>query len=236
MALPVYLAMTAAEMEGCEAVPERIAWMACHFSSYGLGLSNIPRQLPEQSILILNDRIPVQGHRPDMVARQLADLAENFSVSGVLLDLQREADPQTEAIVRAVTEALPCPVAVTECYAHGLDCPVFLESPRAYHTLESRVRQWEGRELWLELSLSPGTVTVTKDGSHYTPTSEFPEDLPIHKNETLHCSYCVQESEQEAQFFFRRTHDDLLALLDEGEKLGITKAVGLYQELGTAFV
>ena len=236
MALPVYLAMTAAEIELCEAMPERIAWMACHFSPYGLGLSNIPRQLPQGSLLILNDRTPVQEHDPDLVAWQLAESVENLGLEGVLLDFQRPENPQTEAIVRAVTQTLPCPVAVTEGYAQGVSCPVFLEAPRSYHRLKDRIRHWEGRELWLDASYSSGCVTVTESGSQYAPSPDFPDHLPILREETLHCSYCVQKAEDTIIYYFRRTHDDLLALLDDAAELGITKAVGLYQELAPAFI
>jgi len=185
MALPVYLAMTAAETALCPDLPVNMAWMACHFSSYGTGLSNLPQQLPEGSLLILNDRIPVQGHDPQAVTVQLAALAEDMHAGGVLLDFQRPYDPQTEAIVRAVSQALPCTVAVTEYYAADTPCAVFLEAPRAYHPLQRITDCWKGRELWLELSCSPGTVTVTEEGNRYEPGTEFPNRLPIHREEKL---------------------------------------------------
>ena len=47
MAIGRYFAMTAAEIRGCSALPAGIAWMACHFSPYGTGLSNLPPELPE---------------------------------------------------------------------------------------------------------------------------------------------------------------------------------------------
>lgn len=231
MALPVYLAMTAAELAQLEDVPPHIAWMACHFSSYGSGLSNFPQQLPQHSILILNDRIPIHGHDPDMVAQQLTDLAQSFSISGVLLDFQRE-EASVGPLLEATKAALPCPMAVTEKYARDMDCAVFLEAPRAYHPLKERTRVWEGRELWLEASFSPGTVSITKEGSLYRPETPFSDTLAIRKDKRLHCSYCIEESEHRVLYHFKRTADDLNALLEEAEALGITKAIGLYQELG----
>lgn len=230
MVLPPYLAMTAAEIAGCETMPERIAWMACHFSSYGLGLSNIPRQLPEKSLLILNDRTPVSGHDPELVARQLAELAENFSVSAVLLDFQRPGCSETAAVTAAAAKLLPCPVGVTRHYADAADCGVFLDAPRPYHPL--RLEQWQGRELWLEVSFSPCTVTVTKEGSRCDPGADFPEELPIHRDEKLFCHYAVQKRDDKVTFFLHRTAEDLQALLAAAEHLGITRAIGLYQELG----
>ena len=46
MAITPFLAMTAAEFRKKEDLPDKIAWMACHFSPYGLGLSNLPQRLP----------------------------------------------------------------------------------------------------------------------------------------------------------------------------------------------
>ena len=49
------LAMTAAEL-GAAPLPSHPAWMACHFSPYSTGLTNLPPKLPQDSLLILNDR------------------------------------------------------------------------------------------------------------------------------------------------------------------------------------
>ena len=232
MALPVYLAMTAAEMELCDKIPEQVAYMACHFSSYGLGLSNLPASLPPESILILNDRTPVRDHDPQLICRQLSALAEEFSLGGILLDFQRPGDPQAAAIVKAVTQAPVCPIAATEYYAQETNCAVFLETPRAYHPLQSRVDLWKNRELWLELSLSPGTVTVTKDGSCYHCQTDFPEDFHNLHDPKLFCHYGIQKGTEEVVFSFRRTAEDLRDLLDHAQTLGVCKAIGLYQELG----
>ncbi len=234
MALPVYLAMTPGEMTQ-NRLPAHCAWMACHFSPYGLGLSNLPRILPEGSLLILNDRTPVNGHDPQRIARQLAEVVEAFSISGVLLDFQRPGDPQTAAIAREAADALLCPVAVSEKYAGGLSCAVFLEAPRAYHSLPRLAAKWPGRELWLEAAFSPGCIQVTRSGSRYEPDAAFPDGLPIHREERLCCSYCIQKSDDEVRFFLERSADDLRALLTQAENLGITRAVGLYQELGSDF-
>ena len=87
MPLPIYLAMTAAEFQQNSPKSNEVAWMACHFSAYGTGISNCPKLLQPGAILILNDRTPVCGHDPDLVAAQLKELAERFSCSRVLLDL-----------------------------------------------------------------------------------------------------------------------------------------------------
>lgn len=236
MALPVYLAMTAAEMRDFSSLPPRCAWMACHFSSYGLGLSNIPRQLPQSSLLILNDRTPVREHDPQLIALQLKDAVEDLGAEGVLLDLQRPENPQTAAVVRGVVQTLSCPVAVTQCYAEDLPCAVFLETPRPYHPLSRQIKKWEGRELWLEAAFNGGSVTVTKEGSRYCPDGSFADDSTVYSAEALYCHYAIKKAGDCVVFSFRRTADDLRSLLKQAESLGIRRAVGLYQELGEEFL
>ena len=88
MAIRSFLAMTAAEFATAGTLPEYVAWMACHFSPYGTGLTNLPPTLPPGSLLILNDRIPICGHDPERIAGQLLQTAETTQCTGVLLDFQ----------------------------------------------------------------------------------------------------------------------------------------------------
>ena len=57
MAIRTYLAMTASEFAKADPLPPHVAWMACHFSPYDSGLTNLPRKLPTNSLLILNKPI-----------------------------------------------------------------------------------------------------------------------------------------------------------------------------------
>ena len=79
MVLPLYLAMTAAEISAAPSPTFPCAYMACHFSPYGAGLAGIPDVLPEKAMLILNDRMACAGHSPDLVACQLADAVSRLS-------------------------------------------------------------------------------------------------------------------------------------------------------------
>jgi hypothetical protein len=89
MVLPRYLAQTREEFAVCPSLPEHPAWMACHFSPYGTGLSNLPEALPKGSLLILNDRTPVFGHDPLQVAAQLEESVVRLECSGILLDFSQ---------------------------------------------------------------------------------------------------------------------------------------------------
>lgn len=233
MALPCYLAMTAAEMAGSQTIPSHPAWMACHFSPYGTGLSNFPRELPAGAMIILNDRTPVQGHDPALIAEQLSAMAEDLAASAVLLDFQREENTQTAAIAKSIIEKLPCPVGVTEYYGTELSCALFLPPPPLYMTLSQYLAPWAGRELWLEIALDSQVITLTPEGCRASsPFPALPAE-PYHTDAGLHCRYHTEISPARAAFTLFRTPEDLDGLLPEAEDLGVTRAVGLYQELKT---
>ncbi len=230
MAIPLYFGMTGAEMGEKRDFPGKIAWMACHFSPYGTGLSNIPQTLPEGSMMILNDRTPVCGHDPKLVAEQMAQIVDAHKCCAVLLDLQREGVSETAAIAKAVADALPCPVGVTEYYARELDCPVFL-SPVPPHILPAEhLSPWQGREIWLEAALEGVEMIVTADGSSVTPLRDAA--TPVHAEPGLFCHYDILAESDRIRFRLFRTPEDLFSLLDAVTPYGVTRAVGLYQELG----
>ena len=84
MAIPQYLAMTAAEMAGTAPLPRYMAWMACHFSPYSTGLTNLPAKLHQGSLLILNDRTPIHCHDPERVCRELNSTLHRLGCVGLL--------------------------------------------------------------------------------------------------------------------------------------------------------
>lgn len=226
MKIVPYLAMTAAEFEKASVFPEQMAWMACHYSPYGTGLSNLPRQIPSGSLLILNDRTPICGHDADLVARQLGECAEKFSCAGILLDFQR---PGSEDIVKAVA-ALPYPVASTPPYAEAVPCAVFLPPPPLTMPPEKHIAPWHGREIWLEVATEETTVRVTADGSAHIA----PHALACPYTDTrLHCRYGIRKTEAFVDFYLQRGVDEWNALMREASECGISVFVGLYQQLGS---
>lgn len=232
MSINCYLAMTAAEFSCAEKLPENFAYMACHFSCYGTGLSNIPSKLPPDSMVIVNDRTPLQGHDPGQIATQLSDLAENFNASRFLLDFQRPENSETKRLVEILIKELPCGVGVTDYYAENLPCPVFLPPPPPHVPLKEHLKPWSGREVWLEAALAFEKITVKADGSHFEEC--VMETLPDNAftDSTLHCRYSINVSENCATFSLVRDRENLSKLLEEAETLGVSLAVGLYQQLG----
>ena len=111
MAIRPFLAMTAAEIRGTETLPPKTAWMACHFSPYSTGLSNLPKALPPGSMVILDDITPIHGHDSETIAAQLRPRLDALKCSGVLLDFQRPGYEEAELLARRLSEAPPAPWA-----------------------------------------------------------------------------------------------------------------------------
>lgn len=234
MALPLYLAMTAAEFAGCASMPEHPAWMACHFSPYAAGLSNCPKMLPEGSMLILNDRTPICRHDPEVICRQLLELAQACSPQALLLDLQRPGYAVSAALAKKLSEGFPCPVGVAEAYAGDLSCPVFLPPCPVDMALEDHIAPWDGREIWLDIAPQSISITLTEAGAQEAEEVR-PQDAYPHFYEKFCCHYAIEPAEDSVTFHLTRNMDSIAKLLKIAEDLGITRATGLYQELGHNF-
>lgn len=230
MAIPCYLAITAAEIAAASQLPDRIGWMACHFSSYGTGLSNLPATLPPDSMIIINDRTPLYGHDPELILSQCIELFETLSPACFLLDLQRPNEPLAEKIVRLLTDRLPCPTATTEHYGKELSCPVFLPPPALHIPLEEYLLPWNGREVWLEAVTEGMIVTVDQDGCNMLPAEPEALPEPFFKEEALHFLYHTQLLDNAVNFRLSRNKSCLEDFLADAEKLGVTLAAGLYQQ------
>lgn len=231
MAIAPFLAMTAAEMGNAADFPKKSAWMACHFSPYGLGLSNLPQDLPPHALIVLDDITPIRGHLPEIITQQLLTCTEGSSCRGVLLDFQRELCPETAELAKHLVSTLPCPVIVSAGYAKAFPCPVFLPPVPPSMPLQEYLSPWKDREIWLEIGLEGETLTLTERGCEIAPLpyADFgPEGFA---EEALHCHYRIETNKTSVRFTLWRTKEDLAALLEEAERLGVTGAVGLYQQL-----
>lgn len=226
----VYLAMTAAELRSNDSIPQKIAWMACHFSPYGTGLTNLPKVLPEGSLLILNDRTPVHGHDPHLIADTLCQSMETLQCSALLLDFQRPGCSESAAIVAELIQ-LPCPVIVSQYYAEKLRCPIFLPPVPLNMPPEDYLQPYKGRDIWLDAALDGQVWTVTESGSSFCPLSPGEEPDCPHFGKELLCHYRIDTTPQKATFTLRRTRNDLQCLLSKCKDYGLTGAVGLWQEL-----
>lgn len=231
MAIRHYLAMTASEMRACRHFPENTAWMACHLSPYGAGLSAMPKTLKPESLLILDDCTPIYRHDPALILEELQNCVQELALWGVLLDFQRPGYPGELALAKTLTEGLRCPVAVSELYAGETDGAVFLAPTPLTVPLKKALDPWKEREIWLDTSLGGEEISLSPNGAAARPTSQRESPETGHSDETLHCHYQIRTEEEKAIFTLWRTREDLDALLQEAEAWGIKTAVGLYQEL-----
>lgn len=223
----VFLAQTAGEM--MQFPTTKTAYMACHFSPYGNGLSNMPELLPAGSMLLLDDSMPPKGHDPKVVERELEELIERFRITAVLLDFQDQMYKECMDMVRHLVKALPCPVAVTECYVKELHCPVFLSPTPVNMALQDYIAPWLQQGVYLEIAPEAVQFTVTENGSISLPV-HCTETLPL-SDERLFCHYNVEVFPEKAVFTLQRTKEDLAALVEKANQLGVRGTVGLYQEL-----
>lgn len=230
MAIPQYLAMTGAEFRQSDFLPQQIGWMACHFSPYSTGLSNLPPALPPDSLLILNDRIPMGGRQDfAFIAQELTQCLEENQCCGLLLDFQRRDIPQNAALADYLVRNLSAQVIVSAMYAKNLSCPVFLPPVPPDKSIDDYLRNWKGREIWLELSLCPEQLVLTQSGV-VTPPGDAALPEAGFPDEGLCCHYCVKTAEDTVIFTLWRTPEDNKALLQKAEGLGVVGAVGLFQQ------
>lgn len=232
MDLKYCLAVTAAEFGTLEALPSQLAWMACHFSPAGKGLSNLPGILPPGSLIMIDDSLPPEDHDPGLIAAQLQQLAQDRQAGGIVLDLQRPDSQESARIARVLSEALSCPVCISPFYAKDLRGPVLLPPPPLHQPIEKYIAPWKGREIWLEAALEAERITVTEEDSIAAPIpfSPIPEDC--FTDDALCCRYQAQVLEDRVIFTLVRDKEMLQKLLIKAAEQGIRQALGLYQQLG----
>ena len=232
MALPLYLAMTAPEMSSIDPIPANFAYMACHFSPYSQGLSNLPASLPNNAILILNDNYPCQSHSPGLVADQLNSIMDSFRCESLLLDFQRPTCPETEQMISTIISVVSRPVAVSAGHGAAWNGPVLLPPCPLHVPLEEYLRPWKGREIWLEAALCQEDASITANGASFIP--HFPIDYLQggFYDDPLCCHYHIAKSEEDVTFTLFDTWESLKKKLSCAQELGVARGIGLWQELG----
>ncbi len=228
--MPLYFAMTGAEIASCTRLPSQVGWLACHFSSSGPGLSNLPKTLPPHSLLILDDSTPISDHKAEVITRQLQECIAALEVDAVILDFQRPKKPEVQDLANILLEELPCPVAVPPGYKNPNN-PIFLPPCPPNQLLKEYLTPFKGREIWLEAALDGLQLSISqkgccKESMCFADAQEFP-----HKDEKLHCHYCIRQTDDAVIFSLQRTWDNLQELLEEVGHFGVTRTVGLWQEL-----
>lgn len=229
MTIPMYLAQTPWEFTQNSHENTNPAWMSCRFSPSHTGLIHIPQQLPENTLLILDDMTPPQGHDADLIRSTLSEIIGKFRCSGILLDFQRPDRPESLQIIEKLL-SLPCPVIVSDIYAKELDAPVFLPPIPPCITPEEYCTPWKNRKIYLEIAIQTQTLTLTEHGCQISDCSyKDHRELP-HFHPNLCCHYGLCLSDSQATFTLYRSKEDNISLLSSLEQLGVKGCVGLYQD------
>lgn len=226
MAIPIILAMTATEIQNNPTIASNIAYLSCHFSPTGAGLSDLPPFPSAYETIILDDSIPISGHKPDIILQQLTELKPKK----LLLDFQRPPTSEAQRMIDAIVHTQRCPTAVARNYAEALSCPIFLPPVPLCVPIEEYLHPWNGREIWLELALDALEITVNAQGSVFTPLPYAQTQAQPHRDSLLHCHYTITTDTDALRFYLYRTLDDIIALTSSLHS-GVTNALGLFQEL-----
>ena len=172
---------------------------------------------PPEALPVITDRFP-----PD--AGLLSRLCQGRDA--VLLDF--ECPPSADT--RAVVQSLPCPAAAPPGYSDT--GPVFLPPASLHVPLEEYLSPWKGREIWLEAALQQQVITVTPHGVTIAPPAPNTERTGGFYAPDLHCRFTQEFTEDRAVFTLFDTPQTLREKLEHAAALGVTRAVGLYVELG----
>lgn len=202
-------------------MPQNSAW----FYDKMQETSGIPPNLPPNSIIVLHDQ-EYTAYDPDKVA----SFVSQYDCSGVLLDLQKINSHSSNLLIEALDQ-LHVPFCVSASYAQNDARAVFIPPVPLTIPLAQYIAPWRGRTIWLELALDGQLVTVTPDSSteRYLPAVKYPSEG--RHDQHLHCHYEIKLTEQAAIFTLWRTKEDIDELLIEADQLGISLAIGLWQEL-----
>ena len=228
MAITRNFAMSPEEFKTVTSPPRGCAWMSCHFSEDGI--RDLPEKLPEGSMLILDDSIPPDNINAPGILSQLTEAVSRLSCESVLLDFQKSGSTELAQLAQLLQKGLSCPVGVSLLYGKETEGPVFLPLLPPHKALKDWLAPWKGREIWLEVGPAPELATVTGKGTHFSIPSPPLPSCP-HRHEALNCHYGIQLKESEILFTLCRTCDDLKHLTEEAETLGVTRTIGLDQEL-----
>lgn len=231
MIFPVYLAITAQEFTHFRELSSTLCYMACHFSLSGEDLSNLPISLPANTIVCIDDSTPIANHNVEVVTRQINALVETHHPCGILLDFQRPDNPRALDMIKSIISCVNCPVAVSHIYASKFQCPVFLP-PLPYRlTIEEYLKPWVNREIWLELGTDMEMAIITEDAFSIEHIYDTPENHYFLDDPSLLCHYCINVKQDHIALYFQRTKTDLEQIQRAAKKLGVSKFIGLWQQL-----
>ena len=230
MNLSIYMAFVAAESEAILRYKGKAAWLGYHLSAFDSGITPRPSFLDSCHMLVLTDETPLLHHDPQKVTSEICAEAKSLGCEKILLDFQRPPTEKSLVLAKSILRSAPCAVGITECYANDTDCSVFLPSPPLWTPLQETIAPWKGRDIWLEIFPEDGCITITKKGGNYSPSAPL-ENYPFCDN-ALCLSYSTEQYAQQVKVHLHRGITEMKAFLHLADSLGISAAIGLYQQFG----
>ena len=188
-----------------------------------LGVYGPAAQIRPGAMLILDDRVPG--------SLDPAHIASMVQPESVLLDFEREPDADSVRIAEELSRALSCPVAAPPGFLKDPAHPVFLPPCPLHVPLAEYLHPWQNRNVWLDVTAQQQVITVTPDGTRYSTPAPADRQDGGWFDEVLLCRCTMETSKGEVCFTLFDTLETLKKKLEQAAALGVTRAVGLFQEL-----
>ena len=245
MSIPLYFAMTAAEFSTAPAMPPRIAWMAMHFSVSGSGLSSRPHRLPPGSLVLLDDQTPWCGHSLEAVCQEATDVLLRTGAAGLLLDFERPPTEETLRLSSCLAQCsreAGCSIGMPPDYLDSsAGAAVFLPPLPCHCPPEQVLEPFRGHEIWLEAAASGCRVALGPEGPALMPENPLllaaeAEGLPAFTDPHLHCRYYSHPAIAGIELALYDTWETLTSKLEHCQALGVTLAVGVWQQAAAHMV
>lgn len=234
MSIPLFLAITAQEFPNLLSQPQKTAWMSVHFSSSGPGLSNLPHEIPQGSLIILDDQTPWSGHSIETVCREMVALLLMTRAYGLLLDFERPVEPEVVLLSRALCQCcreVGCVMGAPESYAVNPDTAIFI-SPLPCQVPLERLRI-PGRKLWLDASPTAYQLHISAHsatGRSAEPGYISAGEPAAFTDQALCCQYRSWLSGDGIDVLLYHTTQTIEEMLEKSNADFIQLAVGLHRE------
>lgn len=207
-------------------MPQHLARAGLCFDPAGPGLAGFPEtELPEDTLFILDDRVPWAGHDLEQVCRELACFLQGRKTAGLLLDFERPAQDETRQLASALcqcAEALGCPVGLPENYGSFDGAHIFLAAPPCGNPPEEQ-RQ---TGCWMEALPTGCRIMLGSEEPTAEPEAPSP-DTNDFTCQALGCHYRTARIDDRIALHFYDMPD---TMPERMERMGCALAIGLYRQ------
>lgn len=238
MSIPLFLAFTAEEFSQKVPFPAKTAWMSVHFSPNGSGLTNLPPQLPQGSLILLDDHIQWANHSIERVCQELVTVLQRTESIGLLLDFEREPTAETLLLTKALgrcCKELGVALSAPPKYLLEDDTTLFL-SPFPCSIAPENIDPQ--RKVWLDISPVCHSIRISKDCTIGSPApytrAGIPNSQEVYWDEDLLCNYYSEADGDDIRITLFRDATSAAKLLNRLNPAKIQLAIGLWRDFGAS--